>query len=88
MTKALLHRSKHSTPDRLKAILLMCASVTLFACLDANAKYLGSHFEMPVAEIVWTRFIGQFLLMAAVLGPSAVPGLFKTQKLGLQIGTT
>ena len=85
MTKALLHRSKYSMPDRLKAILLMCASVTLFACLDANAKYLGSHFEMPVAEIVWTRFIGQFLLMAAVLGPSAVPGLFKTQKLGLQI---
>jgi drug/metabolite transporter (DMT)-like permease len=62
----------------------MCATVTIFACLDANAKYLGKHFGMPTAEIVWTRFLGQFVLMIAFLGPAAVPGLLKTRKLGLQ----
>ena len=85
MTATRMRRSVDSMSGRLKAILLMCAAVTLFACLDANAKYLGSHFKMPVAEIVWTRFVGQFLLMVALLGPRAVPGLFKTQKFGLQI---
>jgi len=80
-----MRRSVDSMSGRLKAILLMCAAVTLFACLDANAKYLGSHFKMPVAQIVWTRFVGQFLLMVALLGPRAVPGLFKTQKFGLQM---
>ena len=85
MTATRMRRSVDSLSGRLKAILLMCAAVTLFACLDANAKYLGSHFKMPVAEIVWTRFVGQFLLMVALLGPRAVPGLFKTQKFGLQM---
>ena len=85
MTATRMRRSVDSMSGRLKAILLMCAAVTLFACLDANAKYLGSHFKMPVAEIVWTRFVGQFLLMVALLGPRAVPDLFKTQKFGLQM---
>jgi drug/metabolite transporter (DMT)-like permease len=72
-------------PDRLKAVLLMCSAVTLFACLDTTAKYLGSFRGIPTSEIVWVRFVGQTLLMVIVLGPDAVPGLLKTRRLGLQL---
>jgi drug/metabolite transporter (DMT)-like permease len=72
-------------PDRLKAVLLMCSAVTLFACLDSTAKYLGSYLGVPTSEIVWVRFLGQTLLMVMILGPHAVPGLLKTQRLGLQL---
>ena len=71
--------------DRLKAILLMCAAVTLFSCLDTVAKYLASHSGIQTAQIVWLRFTGQAVLMAAMLGPAAIPGLLRTKKLGLQI---
>lgn len=71
--------------DRLKAIGLMCAAVTLFSCLDATAKYLVSHTEMHTAQVVWLRFVGQALLMAAILGPGNLPDLLRTQKLPLQI---
>jgi drug/metabolite transporter (DMT)-like permease len=70
--------------DRLKAVLLMCAAVTLFSCLDTTAKYLVAHSGLHTAQVVWLRFVGQALLMAAILGPAAMPGLLKTKKLGLQ----
>lgn len=72
-------------PDRLKAALIMCAAVTFFSCLDCTAKYLVTKIEMPAAEVVWLRFAGQFLLMAAILGPAAIPHLLRTQKPGLQV---
>lgn len=72
-------------PDRLKVVLLMCSAVTLFACLDSTAKYLGSRLGVPTSEIMWVRFVGQAVLMVFILGPRAVPGLFKTQRLGLQL---
>jgi drug/metabolite transporter (DMT)-like permease len=71
-------------PDRLKAVLLMCLAVTLFASLDATAKYLGSDMGVPTAQIVWVRFLGQVLMMVAILGPTAIPGLLKTQRPRLQ----
>ncbi|HMN38994.1 MAG TPA: DMT family transporter [Hyphomicrobium sp.] len=71
--------------DRLKAIALMCTAVTVFACLDASAKYLVTQGGLPMAEIVWLRFVGQMLLMIAILGPNAIPSLFTTKKLGWQI---
>ena len=51
--------------DRLKAIGLMCMAVTLFSCLDTTAKYLVTHAQLPTAEVVWLRFVGQLLLMVA-----------------------
>jgi drug/metabolite transporter (DMT)-like permease len=72
-------------PDRLKAVLLMCTAVTLFSCLDTTAKYLAGHMGVPTAEIVWTRVVGQFLLMVLILGPGTIPELFKTRRLGLQL---
>lgn len=71
--------------DRLKAIALMCTAVTLFSCLDATAKHLVMFANLPTAQVVWLRFVGQALLMTALLGPSALPDLLRTQKLPLQI---
>jgi len=72
-------------PDRLKAVLLMCSAVTLFACLDTTAKYLGGRLGVPTSEIVWVRFVGQAVLMVALLGPRAVPDLLRTRNLKLQL---
>lgn len=72
-------------PDRLRAILLMCTAVTLFSCLDSTAKYLVTTSQLPVSQVVWLRFVGQFVLMAVILGPWTIPSLLRTQKLGLQI---
>lgn len=69
----------------MRAIALMCAAVTLFSCLDATAKYLVTHSGIATAQVVWMRFAGQALLMAAILGPWTIPSLLKTKKLGLQI---
>jgi drug/metabolite transporter (DMT)-like permease len=69
----------------LRAIGLMCMAWVLFACLDTTAKYLGSATDLPAAQVVWMRFLGQFLAMIAVLGLVAVPSLLRTQKLKTQI---
>ena len=69
----------------LRAIGLMCIAWVLFACLDTTAKYLGSATDLPAAQVVWMRFLGQFLAMIAVLGIIAVPSLLQTQKLKTQI---
>lgn len=84
MTQSTIATPKTALPDRLTAILLMCAAVTLFSCLDASAKYLVSHSSLSTGQVVWMRFIGQALLMAAILGPWTIPSLLKTKKLGLQ----
>jgi drug/metabolite transporter (DMT)-like permease len=72
-------------PNRLKAILLMCTAVTLFAGLDTTAKYLCTTTAIPVSQIVWVRFAGQVLCMALVLGPATIPKLLKTKNLTLQL---
>lgn len=71
--------------DRFKAIALMCTAVTLFSCLDTTAKYIVSNTQLHTSQVVWLRFVGQALLMAAILGPNALPDLLRTQKLPLQI---
>lgn len=72
-------------PDRIKAIVLMCTAVTLFSCLDATAKHLMRTTELPTAEIVWMRFVGQILLMIAIVGPARVPRLLATRRIELQL---
>jgi drug/metabolite transporter (DMT)-like permease len=64
----------------LRAIGLMSIAWALFACLDTTAKYLGSMTELPASQVIWTRFLGQFLAMVAVLGLLAVPSLLRTRK--------
>lgn len=71
--------------DRLKAIVLMCTAVTLFAGLDTAAKYLATRAGVPISQIVWLRFLGQTFWMAVVLGPAAIPKLMQTRGLKLQL---
>jgi drug/metabolite transporter (DMT)-like permease len=76
--------SAHSA-DRLKAVGLMCVAVTLFAGLDTSAKYLETRAGLPVMQIVWARFTGQFLLMLTLLSVLPVRALFGTNKLKLEM---
>ena len=85
MDETALRTPSAASSDRIKAISLMCAAVTLFSCLDSTAKYLVSHSDIPTAQVVWLRFVGQFLLMAAILGPWNLPALLQTRRLRLQI---
>jgi drug/metabolite transporter (DMT)-like permease len=67
--------------DSLKAIGLMCLALVLFSGLDASAKYLAAHAELPIVQIVWMRFAGQFLLMLSILSALPLSTLFATKKL-------
>ena len=84
MTDTALFNPTQPMSDRLKAILLMCAAVTLFACLDSTAKYLGTRVGLPASQIIWVRFVGQVLMMAAIAGPRGTLDLFRANRLGLQ----
>jgi drug/metabolite transporter (DMT)-like permease len=66
--------------DRLKAIGLMIAAVSMFSCLDATAKYLTTVTKLPFAEIVWVRFLGQFAIILLMLGLVSVPRLLRSAK--------
>ncbi|MGZ5852339.1 MAG: hypothetical protein ACXWJH_07200, partial [Hyphomicrobium sp.] len=56
------HEHAARAADRLKAIGLMCLAIVFFSGLDTSAKYLSTHAHLPVVQIVWVRFLGQFLL--------------------------
>jgi drug/metabolite transporter (DMT)-like permease len=82
---ALVSDSQGLTPSRpLASIGLMCLAWALFACLDTTAKVLGTT-DLPTAQVVWMRFLGQLVGMVAVLGLVAVPSLMLTRRLGAQI---
>jgi len=80
-------RSDHPG-DRPRAIALMILAITLFSALDTSAKYLGAHYGMPVTQVAWSRFIGQFaalVLLVPLFGSLSLPELFRTGHLKLQI---
>ena len=85
MQKPVREISQHEAPDRIKAIGLMIAAVSLFSCLDTTAKYLYSVVQLPLSQIVWMRFAGQFAAMIIVLGAVSLPRLLQTRKLGYQV---
>jgi drug/metabolite transporter (DMT)-like permease len=86
MQKAAFEPATLATSSRpLRAIGLMCLAWALFACLDTTAKYLGTATELPAAQVIWMRFLGQFLAMVAALGLLAVPSLLVTSKLKVQL---
>jgi drug/metabolite transporter (DMT)-like permease len=66
--------------DRLKAIALMVAAVTVFSLLDCTAKYLATVVKLPLAEVVWVRFIGQFAVILMTLGLVSLPRLLRSAK--------
>jgi drug/metabolite transporter (DMT)-like permease len=71
--------------DRLKAVGLLILAITLFSALDSSAKYLATRSELPIVQIVWARFAGQFLLMLSILGAIPLSTLFGTRKLGWEL---
>ena len=70
--------------ERLRAIALMCAAIACFAVLDAAAKYLADDVGLPVAEIVWLRFLAHAGFTALLLWPMRPAQLYRSAKSGLQ----
>ena len=70
-------------PDAIRAILLMCAGVSLFPFMNAAVKLLAVHY--PAAQITWARFTGHLIVMLAVFLPRYRWSLLRTRKLGVQM---
>jgi len=69
--------------DNLKGVMLMLASMFIFAAVDAQAKYLTQ--TLPPLQIVWSRQLGLFagvIILIALRGGNVL----KTPRPGLQIG--
>ena len=65
----------------LRGVLLFTASLLLFACMDTTTKYLAARHDVPL--IVAARYIGNLLLMVALLAPRHGLALVKTRRTGL-----
>ncbi len=66
-------------------ILLMCASSIPFSALDATVKYLAANVGVPVAQIIWVRFIMHVVFSAIVIGPRKLPDTVRARKPMLQV---
>ncbi len=69
------------------AIVLMITAVTLFSALDTAAKYLIKYDHLAVSQVVWMRFVVQFLGLAIfvpIFTNLTLPQLFKTNRLKWQ----
>ena len=69
----------------LKAIGLICLAVVCFSCTDTTGKYMITAAHVPVAQVVWVRFLGQFAAIILALGLFAVPSLLRARKPGWQL---
>lgn len=63
----------------------MCLALALFSVLDTTAKYMASVVKLPVTQVVWMRFVSQFVLIVMVTGVLAIPKLLRTRKLKHQM---
>jgi drug/metabolite transporter (DMT)-like permease len=68
---------------RIAGILWMVLAMASYSFLDAQTKYLSAH--MPVLQVVWARAFGMFAVVGLVLWPRYGLGLYRTQRLGLQL---
>jgi drug/metabolite transporter (DMT)-like permease len=86
-SRAAAQRRESSIPaaDRLKAVGLMCLAVGLFSALDTSAKYLVTHAHLPIVQIVWARFLGQFLIMLTLLSALPLTALLRTRQLKFEL---
>ena len=80
-------RRESSIPaaDRLKAIGLMCLAVGLFS----GPRHLGEvsrhPAHLPIVQIVWARFLGQFLIMLSLLSALPLSALLRTRQLKFEL---
>lgn len=73
---------------RIEAIGLMIIAVGLFSALDTAAKWLVTRDGLPVVQVVWARFIVQFLailVLVPALRVMTVRALFSTNRPELQL---
>jgi drug/metabolite transporter (DMT)-like permease len=66
----------------------MVTAVTLFSALDTSARYLVKYDHLSVAQVVWSRFIVQFvaiLILVPASGSLTLPALFRTTQLKWQL---
>lgn len=72
-----------ATPaDSWRGIPWMLATMVLFACINATAKYLTEFY--PVPQVIWARYAFHLLAVAVILGPR-LPGVMATRRLRLQL---
>jgi drug/metabolite transporter (DMT)-like permease len=71
--------------DRLRAIALICLAVACFSFLDATAKVLIGPLGLPMAQVVWVRFVGQVAFVVLAVGLVSVPSLMVSRRVSLQI---
>jgi drug/metabolite transporter (DMT)-like permease len=72
-----------SARNRLIGIGTISITFLCFAVLDSSAKWLV--MTLPVAQVVWLRFVAHVLLSAALLAPRNGMRLVRTQRPGLQL---
>ncbi len=58
----------------------MCAALAVFSVLDTTAKYMASVVKLPVTQVVWLRFVSQFVLIVIVVGAVTIPRLLITRQ--------
>lgn len=68
----------------MRGILLMCLAVGLLILLEWSAKSAASR-DVPVAQIVWTRYVVHLLFFTALFFPRLGTSLFKTGRLKAQL---
>jgi drug/metabolite transporter (DMT)-like permease len=72
-----------SSRNRLIGIGLISITFLCFAVLDTSAKWLVA--TLPVAQVVWLRFVAHVLLSAALLAPRNGMRLVRTRRPWLQL---
>ena len=71
--------SAAASRDRIRAIGLMVLAVTAFACVDTTAKYLVTRAHLPLVQVVWMRFLGQFAMVVLAMGLVSLPRMLTTR---------
>jgi len=64
-------------------IAFMCSAMLVIPFLNAIAKALQA--EIPVLQIVWSRYVGHLLFMIIVFSPSRGLALFRSRRPGIQL---
>ncbi len=75
---ALEKRPTAQKTERLKAIALMAAAVSVFSVLDTIAKYLATTSGLPIMQVTFVRFIGNIILNLVMFGPFLFVAALKT----------
>ena len=69
--------------SRSVGIGLMCAGVVCFALCDTGAKWLNGTLDPLMTA--WARYAFNVLVVSAFLNPISVPGIARSNRLGLQV---